>query len=151
MKNISFDLDGTIIPFDNEFITEKRSKIARLFGVEKIRKGTNKLISELQSEGYIIHIYTTSFRPKRKIRRTLKYYGIRVEKIINQTKNKKTLKNLNVYASKYPSAFGFDIHIDDLKGVKIESEKYSFKVIIIKPNDENWVETIKHQLKKFSL
>ena len=34
-----------------------------------------------------------------------------------QNENQKTLKNLNIYASKYPPAFKFDVHIDDLKGV----------------------------------
>lgn len=90
--NISFDLDGTIIPFDKEFETEKRSEIAKFFGIEKIRKGTKKLILDLQKKGHSINIYTTSFRTKRKIRRNLKYYRIKVDKIINQPENEKTLK-----------------------------------------------------------
>ena len=57
--NISFDLDSTLIPNGKEFETEKRSGIAKLFGIDEIRKGTRELISHLQNHGHKIHIYTT--------------------------------------------------------------------------------------------
>jgi phosphoserine phosphatase len=106
--DISFDLDSTLIPNGEEFETENRSNIAKFFGIEKIRKGTVELISELQSKGHNIHIYTTSFRSKRKIRQTLKYYGIRVNRIVNEKENRHVLKSLNINASKFPPAFNFD-------------------------------------------
>ena len=81
--NISFDLDSTLIPNRKEFETEKRGGIAKLFGIEEIRKGTAELIAELKSQGHNVHIYTTSFRTNRKIRLTLKYYGIKVDRIVN--------------------------------------------------------------------
>ena len=146
--NISFDLDSTLIPNGNEFETEKRNRIAKFIGIEKIRKGTPKLISELQKKGHNIHIYTTSYRKKGQIRRTLKYYGIKVKKVVNQTENQKVLKKRNIYSSKFPIAFGFDIHIDDLKGVGMESEKYNFKVIIIEPSDTKWAEKIIAEIEK---
>lgn len=148
--NISFDLDSTIIPNGNEFRTEKRNKIAKLLGIEKIRKGTPYLISELKNNGHKIHIYTTSFRKKIKIRLTLLFYGIYVNKIINQSENQKILKELNIHSSKYPTAFKFDIHVDDLKGVGIEGEKYNFKTIIIKPSDESWYHKILEIINKES-
>ena len=125
--NISFDLDNTLIPNGKEFEIENRSGIAKLFGIEKIRKGTRELISDLQNQGHKIHIYTTSFRSKRKIRWTLKYYGIKVNRIINEKQNRKILKSRNINSSKFPPAFDFDLHIDDLKGVGIESERFNFK------------------------
>ncbi len=145
--NISFDLDNTLIPYGNEFDTEKRSKLAKLLGVEKIRKGTANLISYLQAEGHIIHVYTTSFRKKRMIRRTLRYYGISVNKIVTQTENQRKLEFLKINASKYPKAFNFDLHIDDLKGVRIESEKYGFNAIIIEPEDKDWIKKIKEEVR----
>lgn len=146
--NISFDLDSTLIPNGNEFETEKRTGIAKLFGIEEIRKGSSELISCLQKKGHKIHIYTTSFRTKSKIKRTLKYYGIHVNRIINQTENQKILKSRNINASKYPIAFGFDLHIDDSDGVRIEGERLNFKVITIKTTDRNWVEYVKAEIKK---
>lgn len=145
--NISFDLDSTLIPNGNEFETEIRNGIAKLFGIEEIRKGTQELISELKNHGHKIHIYTTSFRSKRKIRWTLKYYGVKVNRIVNQTENQRILKSRNIYASKYPTAFGFDLHIDDSKGVEIEAERYNFKVIILEPTDINWIEKIINEIK----
>lgn len=147
--NISFDLDSTLIPNGKEFKTEFRSKIAGLFGVEKIRKGTPKLITELENKGHRIHIYTTSFRSEKKIRMSLKYYGIKVNKIITQTENKRVLKESNNNSSKYPPAFGFDIHIDDSKGVGIESKEYKFNAIIIEPTDKNWIEKILNEIENY--
>ncbi len=141
--NISFDLDSTLIPNGKEFETETRSGIAKLFGIEKIRKGTRELVTDLQNQGHKIHIYTTSFRSKRKIRRTLKYYGIKVHRIVNEKENRSVLKSRNINSSKFPPAFDFDLHIDDLKGVGIESEKFNFKAIIVQPTDKKWVEKIK--------
>ena len=146
--NISFDLDSTLIPNGNEFETEKRNGIAKLLGIEEIRKGTPELIKELQNQGNKIHVYTTSFRAKGKIRRTLKYYGIKVDRIVNQTDNVRELKSRNLNSSKFPPAFGFDIHVDDSKGVGIESEKFNFKVIIIEPTDKNWIERIKSEINR---
>ena len=145
--NISFDLDSTLIPNGKEFEIENRSGIAKLFGIEKIRKGTRELISDLQNQGHKIHIYTTSFRSKRKIRWTLKYYGIKVNRIINEKQNRKILKSRNINSSKFPPAFDFDLHIDDLKGVGIESERFNFKAIIVKPSEKNWIEKIKNGIK----
>ena len=145
--NISFDLDSTLIPNGKEFETENRNGIAKLFGIEEIRKGTRELISDLQNQGHKVHIYTTSYRSKRKIRLTLNYYGIKVNRIVNEKENRKVLKSLNMNSSKFPPAFDFDLHIDDLKGVGIESERFNFKTIIIEPTDENWIEKIKNAIK----
>ncbi|WP_445455116.1 HAD family hydrolase [Flavobacterium sp. HNIBRBA15423] len=145
--NISFDLDSTLIPYSNEFETERRNLLAKFIGIEKIRKGTPKLIRKLQEEGHQIHIYTTSYRKKFQIRITFKYYGLSVNKIVNQIENRQILTQLNLNSSKSPNTFGFDIHIDDSKGVEMEGEKFNFKTIIVDPNDKNWEETIINKLK----
>lgn len=148
--NISFNLDSTIIPNGKEFNTEKRSLITKYFGIEELRKGSKNLIKDLKNQGHTIHIYTTSYRSKFRIRTTLKYYGIKVNHIVNQTENQKVLRSKNIHASKYPPAFNFDIHIDDLIGVGSEGEKHIFKTIIVHPNDTNWSETIKTSINQFS-
>ncbi|MGK4568714.1 HAD family hydrolase [Flavobacterium sp. 3HN19-14] len=144
--NISFDLDSTLIPNGKEFEVENIGRIAKLFGIEQIRKGTRELITDLQKEGHEIHIYTTSFRTKNKIRFTLFYYGIKVNRIINQTENQRTLRSLKITSSKYPAAFNFDIHIDDSKGVGMEAEKHNFRAIIVDPSEKNWIEIIKSEI-----
>lgn len=144
--DISFDLDSTLIPNGKEFETEKRGRIAKLLGVEEIRKGTPELITELQNLGNRVHIYTTSFRSKVRIRRTLRYYGIKVGRIINQVENQRELNSRNIGPSKFPIAFGFDIHVDDSEGVRIESEQYNFKAIIVEPTDKNWIDRVKNEI-----
>ncbi|CAL2077885.1 HAD family hydrolase [Tenacibaculum sp. 190524A02b] len=141
--DISFDLDSTLIPNGKEFEVENRGRIAKLLGIEELRKGAPELIADLQKKGYKVHIYTTSFRSKIKIRLTLKYYGIKVKRIVNQTENRKVLKSQNIKASKYPPAFGFDLHIDDLKGIGVEGRKLNFKTLIIEPTDKSWREKVK--------
>lgn len=145
--NISFDLDSTLIPYEGEFETERKGFFAKMIGVENIRRGAPQLISELKKQGHKIHIYTTSFRSKRKIRQTLRCYGISVGTIVTQKQNEKRLKSLHISASKYPPAFGFDMHIDDLEGVGIEAKKLDFSVIIVKPQDQHWCEYIKSLIK----
>ncbi len=147
--NISFDLDNTLIPSGNEFEIEHRNLILRLLGIEKIRKGTKQLIDHLQREGHQVHIYTTSYRSKSKIRRYFLYYGIKVGQIVNERENRKVLYRKRIQASKYPPAFNFDIHIDDSKGVELEGALFNFNVIVVKPSDFNWVQKIQHKLLVF--
>lgn len=146
--NISFDLDSTLIPNGNEFETEKRNVLAKLLGIEKIRLGTYTIIKELQNKEHKVHIYTTSFRSKIRIRLTLLFYGIKISRIVNQSENYKILKKKNINSSKYPSAFGFDLHIDDSKGIEIESKNFNFDVIIVEPSDEYWIDKIRKEISK---
>jgi len=139
---ISFDLDGTLIPFNNEFETENRSFVAKLLGIEPLRKGTQQLFADLKKQGHQIHLYTTSHRKVRTLRIMFWYYCITVGQIINEPRNRRSLKSHNIKASKYPPAFGFDIHIDDSEGVGQEGQKFNFRTIIITSKDHNWEEKI---------
>lgn len=140
--HISFDLDSTLIPHGDEFLSEPRFWVYQWLGLEKIRKGTPKLMTILRKNGCQIHIYSTSYRSKMKIRLTFALYGIRINKIVNQYDNKTIMNRLNKQVSKFPPAFGFDIHIDDSLGVKMEGEKNAFKVIHIDPQAEDWIKQI---------
>ncbi len=140
--NISFDLDSTLIPIGNEFETENQSYLAKCIGIEKIRKSTRLLFTNLKHQGCQVHIYTTSFRSRFKIRITFWFYGIRVNKIITQFENEQKLKLIQINASKYPPAFDFDVHIDDSLGVEAESKRFGFNVITIQPQDIHWTERV---------
>jgi len=93
---ISFDLDQTLIPIGNEFETEKRNLFQKLFRVERIRKGTINLFKELKSKGHKLSIYTTSYREPYKIRFSFLTYGLRLEQIVNEKKNRKELSHKNI-------------------------------------------------------
>jgi hypothetical protein len=44
--------------------------------------------------------------------------------------------------SKYPPAFGIDLHIDDSEGVGIEGKRFHFEVLVISPRDAEWTSRI---------
>ena len=140
---ISFDLDSTLIPHANEFPVEKMNFLAKLFKVEPLREGTKELFDYLETQGHSINIYTTSLRSILKIRFQFYTYGIKIDRVINQYENQKHLNRLRISSSKYPPAFNFDVHIDDLFGVAKEGERFNFRTIIVEPNDKNWVTCIK--------
>jgi hypothetical protein len=135
---ISFDLDDTLIPGNKRFNTEPQTFIQRICGIEKLRAGTIQLIRVLQEQGHTVFVYTTSLRKTRNIRWTFRSYGIKLGKIINQTVHEKSLGENSRNYSKYPPAFGIDIHIDDAKGVEMEGNRFNFKTIIITEDDTSW-------------
>lgn len=139
---ISFDLDDTLIPGTKVFETRKQTPVQQLMGLEKIRYGTVELFKELRRRGHSIYIYTTSFRPALRTRLTFYSYGIPVDKVINQRLHNRQLKKNRNRSSKYPPAFGIDIHVDDSPGLRIEGERFNFKTIIIDENDKDWISTI---------
>jgi hypothetical protein len=133
---ISFDLDDTLIPGVKRFNTEPQSLLQRLWGIEKLRLGAIQLIRDLQKQGHTIYVYTTSYRSTSKIRWMFRTYGIKLDKIINQTLHQKIPGHRSY--SKYPPAFAIDIHIDDSKGVEMEGARFNFKTIIITEDNPNW-------------
>lgn len=145
---ISFDIDDTLIPCSWEFDLEKPTLITKLLGAEPLRKGTITLFSELENQGFEIWIYTTSFRTKWSLSKTFWAYGLKPRRIINETINQKLLRKHQCKTSKNPKLFGIDTHVDDSKGVWLEGQQVGFKVIHVKPDDQQWVETIFKELSK---
>lgn len=135
---ISFDLDDTLIPGIKRFDTEPQNLFQKIFNTEKIRLGTISLIKRLRKDGHKIFIYTTSYRSISKIKRTFLFYGIRIDKAINQVSHNRMLKDRAKVISKYPPAFGIHIHIDDSEGVATEGLKHNFRTIIINENTGDW-------------
>ncbi len=143
---VSFDLDDTLIPSTKRFLTEKQKIFHKFLGIEKMRLGTKKLFEELRQNGHQIYIYTTSMRSEFKINLFFFSYGMSVDFIINQQKHKKEVRGLAKNSSKFPPAFGIDVHIDDSLGVQMEGEKYGFKTIIIDFENTNWTKIIVENL-----
>jgi FMN phosphatase YigB (HAD superfamily) len=144
---ISFDLDDTLISGTKTFPVEKRNWLQRILGVEPIRDGTIELMALLKSQGHSICIYTTSFRNPLSIRMAFRSYGITLHQVINQQKHNRILKEKRNIFSKYPPAFGIDLHIDDSPGVRLEGVKFKFRVIIVDEADANWVLKVQDWLK----
>ena len=140
---ISFDLDDTLIPAqDEDFETEEKSLIQKILGVESIRKGTKQVFEELKNAGHEVGIYTTSHRGIGWIRFHFWTYGISTDFIVNEKLNRKRLMEAGKSSSKYPPAFGVNLHVDDSRGVKMEGERHGFNVIILAKDESDWTNRI---------
>lgn len=143
---ISFDLDDTLIPpRETDFPTEQRNFFQKALGVERIRHRASELFRHLKGQGHKVGIYTTSYRPKFKLRFHLLTYGISPDFIITEKENRQELSKRQINCSKYPPAFNIDLHIDDSLGVEREGQTYNFQTIIIKKDDIDWFDKIKNK------
>jgi hypothetical protein len=143
---ISFDLDETLvcrrIAAPNEL--GLGASIARWVFDEPLRLGTRQLFSELRAQNHEIWIYTTSLRSEHRTRTWLRLHGLKIDGYVNNSihcETKHSVRGLPA-PSKYPPSFGIDLHVDDLDGVRLEGERHGFKVLVVRPEDEDWVEKV---------
>jgi hypothetical protein len=146
---ISFDLDDLLIPGTKKFDTEKQGVFQKIFKTEKLRLGTTTLFKDLKSQGHQICIYTSSLRTPYRIWLTFFLHRLTLDRIFNKTMHDKKIKNIGLSCSKYPPMFDIDLHIDDSDGVKIESQRHNFNVIIITEKDRNWTTTVLTEINKY--
>lgn len=151
VMRIAFDLDDTLIPTKYNFAVEppRRSWWGWLWGVERLRKGTQELLTWLTERGNEIWIYTSSIRSPRHIHRTFHCYGAKLGGVVNGDLHLKHVIRLGdpyCYLFKYPPIFGIDFLVDDSVCVKSDGERFHFSVIVVEPYDEDWVNTIKRRL-----
>jgi hypothetical protein len=154
MMRISFDLDDTLICRQSG---AKYEHNLDLFSIglwlnEPLRLGTRFLIRYLQQDGHEIWIYTSSYRQPFTVKLWLKFYGIKVANIVNQRVHDRytKLKNSKIQPSKNPKLFDIDLHIDDSIGVRMEGDRYGFKVLVIEPNDLAWVNKVIEAVNAFN-
>jgi hypothetical protein len=139
---ISFDIDDTLVCPRADAPNEPGWVPNFIHGWlgEPLRQGTRLLFQELRRRGFSIWIYTTSVRTPFQIRLWLILHGIRVDGVINEERHRTQLagRRFARVPSKYPPAFGIDLHVDDSEGVKMEGQEHGFLVVLVRPNDEHW-------------
>lgn len=143
---VSFDIDDTLICHHGKGPTEERllpGIIHRRLG-EPLRHGTYALMRELRRRGCSIWIYTTSGRSPAYIRRWLLMHGIHVDGVVNSVRHHHELsqRGFRRPPSKFPPAFGIDLHVDDSDGVRMEGEAHGFKVVVVDPHDRHWTKHV---------
>ena len=143
---ISFDLDDTLICYGAGVPSEPPLPLLLrwLVGDEPLRLGTHALMTELRARGWEMWIYTTSYRRPAQVRRWLRFHGVAVADVINQDTHEAVLRDrIDGYRpTKYPPAFGIDLHVDDSDGVRIEGEQHGFSVVVVRPDDRDWTEKV---------
>lgn len=141
---ISLDIDDTLVCNCPEALHEPKPLFLRWTTVEPLRRGACELITELRRRGCEIWIYTSSLRTTFHIRLWLLLYGIRVDGVINEERHRTQLSGRSFVRlpSKYPPAFGIDLHVDDSQGVLMEGQEHGFRVLIVGPDDIQWTQKI---------
>jgi hypothetical protein len=143
---ISFDVDDTLVCSHVSALKERGwiPDFVHAWLGEPLRQGTRSLFRELRRRGFSIWIYTTSVRTPFQVWLWLALHGIRVDGIINEERHRTKLagRRFERMPSKYPSAFGIDLHVDDSEGVKMEGDEHGFRVVIVRPDDQHWADVV---------
>src|SRR5262245_26881609 len=133
---ISFDVDDTLV-CDPSVPTEQLVRWwSRWRYRELLRRGTRDLMRELAGGGHELWIYTTSYRPPRYLRGWFGSVGVRLSGVVNQHRHELIVGRRG--PSKYPPAFGIDLHVDDSEGVGEEGRRHQFGVVVVSPSDLDW-------------
>ena len=142
---VSFDLDEVLFVDPRTHLTEPALKypFSRIYQ-ERLRKGTARLIPELQRQGYEVWVYTSSFRSERYIRNLFRHYGIRFDGIVNGNRHLREVQagHSEVLPQKLPNRYHISLHIDDESIIETNGRAYGFNVYLLNAQDDEWEEKI---------
>lgn len=142
---VSFDLDEVLFVSPLTHKTEPPLRFPfNLIYKERLRLGTPELINELQSLGYEVWIYTSSFRTESYIRGLFKHYKVHFDGIINAQRHLKEVQRDNkmILPQKLPSRYRISLHIDDESVVCNMGPQYGFKTYQLDAQDDDWKDKI---------
>jgi hypothetical protein len=110
-------------------------------------------LDELRRGGCNLWIYTSSERTSFQIRLWLFLHGVRVDGVVNGARHRRALsgRGFQQLPSKYPPAFGIDLHVDDSEGVRMEGEQHHFPVIIVSSEDQCWTQRVLGAVKSLKM
>jgi hypothetical protein len=94
----------------------------------------------LVTQQHQLWIYTTSYRSPRYLRGWFGSIGVPIYGVVNQVRHERIVGRQG--PSKYPPAFGIDLHIDDSEGVGMEGKTHRFRVVVVSPSDLQWVSRV---------
>ena len=138
---VSFDLDEVLFVSEQTHKTEKElpfplNKIYK----ERLRLGTPDLINSLQKLGYEVWIYTSSFRSEDYIRRLFKWYGVKLDGIVNGSRHLEEVQKNNKtrLPQKIPSRYRISLHVDDEEVICSWGREYGFNTFLLEADDDEW-------------
>ncbi|HWG45972.1 MAG TPA: hypothetical protein VN688_24635 [Gemmataceae bacterium] len=134
---ISFDVDDTLVCHPSVPTERFVPWWGRWWYPEPLRHGTRELMQQLLAGGNQLWIYTTSYRPARYLHGWFRSFGVPIYGVVNQHRHERVVGRQG--PSKYPPAFGIDLHIDDSEGVAEEGKRHRFEVVVVAPTDLDWV------------
>ncbi len=142
---ISFDLDEVLFvrPDRYEVEPELRFPYNKLYP-ERLRKGTIKLIHDLQDQGFEVWVYTSSFRTSVYIKALFRHYGIKFDDIVNGYRHRDEVqgKREQPMPQKMPNFYRISLHIDDEEGVVKNAGMYGFRAMQVYDPDDEWAKKV---------
>jgi len=147
---IAFDLDNTLIRCNYDFPLERprRNKWVKLLGGEMLRQGITELVGYCRQHNWEVWVYTTSYRSAWYIRKLFWLHAVWLDGVVNQARHTREVK---ARGTKHPPSFGIDLLVDDSEGVRLEAERHNFRMIVVAPEDEQWVLKVKEALTELSI
>jgi hypothetical protein len=133
---VSFDIDDTLVCSPDVPAEQHVPLWRRLWYSETLRAGTKALMGELNRRRCEVWLYTTSYRSPRYLRGWFRCMGVPISGVVNQTIHESVVGRRG--PSKYPPAFGIDLHVDDSEGVEQEGQRHGFEVVVVSPRDQGW-------------
>ena len=140
---ISFDLDEVLFVSPETHKTEPGlifpfNRIYR----EQLRLGTPELINTLQSLGYEVWVYTSSFRSEKYIRRLFWHYGIRFDGIVNGDRHLREVQRdqKTILPQKLTNRYRISLHVDDETVICTLGRQYGFRTYQLDAQDDDWKE-----------
>lgn len=142
---VSFDLDEVLFVSPETHKTEPALPfpLNKIFK-ERLRLGTPSLIKQLQSLGYEVWVYTSSYRTERYIRCLFGLYGVRFAEIVNAQRHLEEVQRnkKEILPQKLPNNYRISLHVDDEAVVASYGKTYGFEVFQLEAQDDDWEEKI---------
>ena len=142
---VSFDLDEVLFVSPGTHKTEPPLPfpLNKIFP-ERLRLGTPALIRELQSLGYDVWVYTSSFRTEKYIRTLFRLYGVRFNGIVNGQRHLKEVqgRHRESLPQKLPNHYRISLHVDDESVICSLGPQYGFRAYQLDAEDDEWKEKI---------
>ena len=142
---ISFDLDDVLFVSPKKYETEPALRFPyNLLFKDRLRKGTVKLIHELQQRGFEVWVYTSSFREERYIRSLFRRYGVRIDQVVNAQRHEEEVQRRRKtrLPQKMPNFYHISLHVDDEKSIEKSGRMYGFRTFRVFEPDSGWAQKV---------
>lgn len=142
---VSFDLDEVLFVFPEQVKAEPELKFPwnRMYK-ERLRLGTPELIRTLQSLGYEVWVYTSSFRTEKYIKNLFRHYGVKFDGIVNGTRHLNEVQkgSSHILPQKVPNRYRIALHVDDESVICSYGREYGFEAFQLEGPDDEWKEKV---------